>query len=183
LKKLIIFFFFIVTGSYAQIKETEYVLEKPHDYDKDPARTATYFEIGGNGSLYSINFDEIFLYREKFKVAGRLGFAIFPNGYHIEQAYVFENNYILFRNPHHLELGPGITLQRKYQAACRDSTNFIWESLWYGMLRVGYRYQKQEDGFFFRAGLLGIPYKKDDCGTEFPPKNKFWFGISVGISY
>ena len=173
----------IATISVAQIKETEYVLENPRDYNKDPARTATFLELGGNGSLYSINFDHIFLYREMLKVSGRVGFAVYPNGYHLEQAYVLENNYILFSNPHHLELGPGVTLQRKFQTSCRDSTQDIWESLWYGMLRVGYRYQRQEDGLFFRIGLLGIPYKKDDCGTQIPPKNKFWLGVSIGISY
>ena len=183
MNRLIILFVLLATISVAQIKETEYVLENPRDYNKDPARTATFLELGGNGSLYSINFDHIFLYREMLKVSGRVGFAVYPNGYHLEQAYVLENNYILFSNPHHLELGPGVTLQRKFQTSCRDSTQDIWESLWYGMLRVGYRYQRQEDGLFFRIGLLGIPYKKDDCGTQIPPKNKFWLGVSIGISY
>lgn len=183
MKKLIIFFYLSVTAASAQIKETEYVLETPRDYNKDPARTATFLELGGNGSLYSINFDHIFFYKEKIKISARPGFAIFPNGYHIEQAYVIENNYILFSNPHHLEIGPGLTMQRKFQTSCRDSTQDIWENLFYGMVRVGYRYQRQEDGLFFRIGILGIPYKKDDCGTQIPPKNILWLGISIGISY
>lgn len=167
-----------------QIKDDDiYVLEKPRDYSKDPARTATYIELGGNGAIYSLNLDHILLYKEKLKISGRAGIAIYPNGYRMEQAYILENNYILFSNPHHLEIGPGLTLQRKFQETCSDTTKASWESLYYGMFRVGYRYQKQEDGFFFRFGILGIPYKKDDCGVEIPPQNKFWVGISVGISY
>jgi hypothetical protein len=183
LKQVLIILFLSSALLKAQVKDDVYTLDQPRDYNKDPARTATFIELGGNGSLYSVNFDEILFYGEKFKVSGRLGAAVFPNGYHIEQAYVVENNYILFSNPHHLELGPSVTLQRKFQESCSDTTKVIWESLWYGMFRLGYRYQKQEDGFFFRVGILGIPYKKDDCGTQIPPQNKFWVGISIGISY
>lgn len=173
----------LTSVAHAQVKETEYVLDTPRDYKKYPARSATFIEIGGNGSLYSLNFDQLLVYREQFKISGRAGLAIYPNGFYIEQAYVLENNYIFFSSPHHLEIGPSVTLQRKFQTSCREPMHDIWENIWYGMFRLGYRYQKEEDGFFFRIGMLGIPYKKDDCGTHIPPQNKLWFGVSIGMSY
>lgn len=183
LKKLIIFFFLLVTAAHAQIKETEYVLETPRDYKKFPALNSNYIEILGNAGLYSLNFDRIFLHREQFKISGRIGANIWPVGYNIEQAYVVENNYIFLPSPHHVEIGPGLTLQRKFNPSCTDTTTYKWESVWFGMFRLGYRYQKDEDGFFFRFGLTPIFYRKYPCAVDIPPKNWFWLGIAIGMSY
>lgn len=183
LKKIIILCFLISSVLQAQIKETEYVLDTPRDYKKYPALNSNYIEILGNGGLYSLNFDRIFLYRPAFKISGRAGAMIWPNGYNIEQGYVVENNYIFFNGDHHLEIGPGLTLQRKYNPSCKDTITYKWESIWFGMFRLGYRYQKESDGFFFRFGLTPIFYRKYDCREDLPPPNWFWLGIAVGMSY
>lgn len=169
--------------SFCQIKEPDYVLENPRDYTKFPARNANYMELLGNGGLYSINFERIFLYKEKFKISGRVGANVMPIGAQIEQGYVIENSYIFLPNPHHIEIGPGLTLQRKYNPGCSDTTIYVWESVWFAMFRLGYRYQKREDGFFFKAGILPIFYTKNSCYSEFPPKNWFWAGAAVGLSF
>lgn len=170
----------------SQVKDDDYVLRTPRDYDKDPARSANFIELLGNAGLYSLNTDYIFLYRNQFKISGRLGGNIFPTGYYIEQAYVIENNYIFLPNPHHIEVGPGLTLQRKYNVSCTDSTVTHWESFWFGMFRIGYRYQQQEDGFFFRAGFTPIFYRKNDCNCDSPILTGgkwFWAGLAVGVSF
>jgi hypothetical protein len=177
---LLQFSFFTLTS---QVNDPDYVLKNPRDFSKDPARNANFIELGGNGGLYSINFDRIFLYKENFKISGRAGFNIFPVGYQIEQSYLLENNYIFFKNPHHLEIGPGLTLQEKYNPSCANDSIYKWESVWFAMMRVGYRYQKQEDGFFFRAAVLPIFYTKNSCYSEFPPTNWFWAGVAVGVSF
>lgn len=183
MKNTIILFLFFSAFVNAQIKETEYVLETPRDYKKFPAVNSNYIEILGNGGLYSLNFDRIFVHRNVFKISGRVGASVFPVGYNLEQSYVLENNYIFLESPHHVEIGPGITLQRKYNPNCRDTLNYKWESVWFGMFRLGYRYQKDEDGFFFRFGLTPIFYRKYDCREDLPPPNWFWLGVAVGMSY
>ncbi len=168
------------------MREDDYLLKTPHDYKKFPARTANYIEVLGNGGLYSLNWDEIVLYREKFKISGRIGASVMPNERILEQSYVIENNYIFGSNPHHFEIGPGLTLQRKYNAVCSDTSmypKYKMESVWFGMFRLGYRFQQQEDGFFFRFGLTPIFYRKYDCATDIPPSNWFWLGLAIGMSY
>jgi hypothetical protein len=186
LRHFFIIFFLSNVFLNAQIKDDDYVLEKPRDYSKDPAVTANYIELLGNGGLYSLNFDRVFVYRKKFKISGRIGGNIWPNGRYLEQAYVVENNYIFFDGDHHFEVGPGLTLQRKYNPVCSDTTQYPkynWESVWFGMFRLGYRYQKEEEGFFFRFGLTPILYRKYDCATDIPPGNWFWLGIAFGVTY
>jgi hypothetical protein len=171
----------------SQVKDDDYVLDSPRDYDKDPARTANYIELFGNaGFFYSLNFDQIFLYRKNFKIAARGGVSILPNSIYLEQAYVLENSYIFLPNPHHIEVGPSLTLQRKFNETCTDSTLYKWESWWYGIFRIGYRFQKQEDGFFFKAGFTPIWYRKNDCESGSPildNGNWFWAGLAVGVSF
>lgn len=185
MKKLFITLIIFLTGlTQAQVKNDDYVLDKPHDYDKYPARSANFIELAGNAGLYSLNFDYIYFYKEKFKMSGRIGASIFPNGYHLEQAYVIEQNFIFFENPHHLEFGPGLTLQRKFNPTCANDSIYKWESIWFGMFRLGYRYQPQTDGFFFRAGITPIFYRKSDCGVEFPvTKTWFWAGVAIGVTF
>ena len=176
--------FFQSSISFSQIQDPDYVLENPRDYTKFPARNANYIELLGNGGLYSLNYDRIFIYKEKFKVSGRAGAAVFFNNVHVEQTYLIENNYIFFSNPHHLEIGPGLTFQTKYNTKCNNDSVPFWESLWFGMFRLGYRFQRREEGFFFRAGITPVFFAKNDCGTFLPPpKNWFWGGIALGISF
>ncbi|MGZ3883367.1 MAG: hypothetical protein ACXVPQ_09740 [Bacteroidia bacterium] len=185
--RIYVIFFFICTFTLlnAQVKDDDYVLNHAHDYAKYPARNANYFELLGNGGLYSINIDHIFLYKAKFKISGRGGFSVFPVGPHIEQSYVIENNYIFFDGDHHLEIGPGLTLQRKFNPVCSDPTGatYAWENVWFGMFRIGYRFQKREDGLFFRLGLTPIFYRKYTCATDVPPSNWFWAGFAFGLSF
>ena len=52
------------------------------------------------------------------------------------------------------------------------------------MFRLGYRYQKNEEGFFFKAGLTPFPYRKYDCKSEwFPEHWNMLFGIAIGVTY
>lgn len=190
MKRIFIFLIFCSALVKAQIKEDDvYVLEKPRDYSKDPALNANFIEILGNsGFLFSVNWDRIFLYKPDLKISGRIGVGIWPSGPNIEQSYVVENNYIFLDGDHHLEVGPGLTLWRKYNPVCSDTSQYDpkykWENVWFGMFRLGYRYQKNEEGFFFKAGFTPFPYRKYDCASEwFPARWNYLFGIAIGITY
>lgn len=162
--------------------QDEYSLKPPRDYTKDPAKNAGFIELGGNAGLYSLNFDRIYLYKERLKMSARFGFAPEPHGYYFEQVYLAENNFILFSNPHHLEIGLGATLQRRYNERPNEPDNYFWENIWFGIFRCGYRYQKQDDGLFFRAGLTPAIMSKDAEGKH-PNYFRFWLGASIGVSF
>ena len=172
-------FLFLVFISKAQ---DDYAHRTPRDYSKKPAKNAGFIELGGNAGLYSLNFDRIYYYKDKLKISARVGFAPHFNGIYIEQEYVLENNFILFTNPHHLELGLGATLQRRYNERPGQIDNYFWENILFSVWRCGYRYQKQDDGFFFRAGLTPVVMSHDEEGFH-SNYFQFWAGASFGISF
>ena len=162
--------------------QDDYTGPKGRDYSKDPAKTAGFIELGGNAGLYSLNIDRIYYYKEKLKISARVGFAPHFNGIYIEQIYILENNFILFKNPHHLELGLGATMQRRYNERPNQIDNYFWENIVFGVGRCGYRYQRQDDGFFVRAGLTPIFMSNDALGFH-SDYFQFWGGVSVGVSF
>ncbi len=174
-----VFFTFLCLFTKAQ---DDYATPAPRDYTKKPAKTAAFIELGGNAGLFSLNIDRIYYYKEKLKLSGRAGFAPHFNGIYIEQIYVLEHNFILFKNPHHLELGLGATLQRRYNERPNEVDTYFWENILFSVWRCGYRFQRQDDGFFFRAGLTPAVMSNDAEGFH-PDYFQFWAGVSVGASF
>lgn len=172
----------LVFSPFLAKAQDDYTGPKPRDYGKDPAKNAAFIELGGNAGLYSLNFDRIYYSQEKLKVSARLGFAPHFNGIYIEQIYILENNFIVFSNPHHLELGIGATMQRRYNERPGSPDKYFWENILFGAGRVGYRYQRQDDGFFIRVGLTPIFMSNDALGFH-PDYFQFWAGLSVGASF
>lgn len=172
----------LICSSQFTKAQDDFVSKPPRDYTKKPAKNAAFIELGGNAGLYSLNFDRIYVYKEKLKVSARLGFAPAPHGNYFEQIYVIENNFILFKNPHHLELGLGITMQRRYNERPNLPDNYFWENILFSVWRCGYRYQKQDDGFFIRAGLTPAIMSNDAEGFH-SNYFQFWAGVSIGLSF
>jgi hypothetical protein len=173
---------FFVLSSLLAKGQDDYSGPAARDYSKKPAKTAGFIELGGNAGLYSLNIDRIYFYKEKLKISARVGFAPHFNGIYIEQIYILENNFIFFQNPHHLELGFGSTMQRRYNERPNQIDNYFWENILFGDVRCGYRYQKQDDGFFARAGLTPV-FMSNDAEGFHPNYFQFWAGVSVGVSF
>lgn len=173
---------FIAFFGLKAVSQDDYALPAPRDYVKNPAKTAGFIELGGNAGLYSLNVDRIYYYKEKLKMSVRIGFAPHFNGFYIEQIYVLENNFILFKNPHHLELGLGATLQRRYNERPGFIDNYFWENIIFSIWRCGYRYQRRDDGLFLRAGLTPAIMSNNAEGFH-PDYFQFWAGVSVGMSF
>lgn len=176
------FSFIFILFATILFSQDDYVLKPPRDYSKNPAKNAFFIELGGNAGLYSLNYDRIYLYKEKLKLSARIGLAINPKGKLIEQVYLVEQNIILFQNPHHLEIGIGITNQRQYNESCNTIGKYLWENILYGSTRLGYRYQKQDDGLFLRAGLTPIFMQQSDCGFN-ASYFQLWAGFAIGMSF
>lgn len=170
---------FVCVNCFSQ---DDYTMKPPHNYEVNPAKTALFIELGGNAGLYSLNADRIYYYKPNFKLSARVGISAVPQSYYIHQTYVIEQNVILFQNPHHLECGVGVTLQRQYNGHCTSPNDLFWESIWYGTARLGYRYQKQEDGFFLKTGITPAISQKSDCGFDHS-YFQLWFGVAVGVSF
>ncbi|MDI9341034.1 MAG: hypothetical protein QM534_10740 [Sediminibacterium sp.] len=166
----------------AQPEDQDYTLDTPRDYTSHPARNAHYIEILGNGDLFSVNFDRIFFYSKKVKYSARLGGSLIPNHIHLEPSLVMEQNLIFFDGPHHFETGPGISwFRRKTTNACALGSPPQWQNSLFGMMRFGYRLQKQEEGFFMRLGLTPILFSRNSCETNYTLK--FWGGAAFGVSF
>jgi hypothetical protein len=118
------------------------------------ARNTFFAELYGNGGRYSLNYDRIFLQRNRFKASFRVGASLqsFRNNIagdrYLQGALPLELNGLWGRGPHHLELGLGFTpvLQERPVANTRP-----YLPSYFG--RIGYRYQQPGGGLFFRAGL------------------------------
>ncbi len=182
--KHLVFSIVLTTCSlFAKAQDEEYTMPKPpRDYDKDPAKNAVYIELGGNGGFFSFNYERTYYYREKFKMSARGGFAPNFNGIYIEQVYLIENNFILFKNPHHLEFGVGVTMQRRYNERPNSPDHYFWENLLFSAWRCGYRYQKQDEGFFLKAGITPVIMSHDAVGFH-PGYFQLWGGAAVGMSF
>lgn len=169
------------TGLLAQ--DQDYAIPKPpRDYDKDPAKNALFVELAGNAGFFSLNYERLYLYRNKIKMGARAGFAPSFNGIYVEQIYLLENNVILFKNPHHLELGLGITMQRRYNERPGQADRYFWENIFFSVWRCGYRYQKQDGGLFLRAGITPVVMSHDALGFH-PDYFLFWGGASIGMNF
>ena len=182
MRKLILIIHFIFISKLNLLAQDDYALKPPRDYEKKPARNSGYIELGGNAGFYSLNFERIYFYKEKIKLSARFGFSPQIHGYYFEQVYVLENNFIFLKNPHHIEIGIGETLQRRYNEKCDIKDEYFWENLWWSIARIGYRYQKQDDGFFCKIGITPIALQKNEC--EFNPRYlHLWEGVSIGMSF
>jgi len=134
------------------------------------ARNSVNFELGGNGFIYTLNYDRLFFQSDYYKSGIRIGFGVMPLASTVDQsgrAVVFipvEYNSLFGLKKHHLEVSVGATY-----------TTFIQGSEFWMTGRVGYRIQGEKGGFFFRAGmvLMYLPYANPQLWTN--PTNDFLF--------
>lgn len=156
------------------------------------AKQAVYLEVGGNAGQYAFNYGRLIFLKRAFKVIGSVGFSLWAEP--IEgptiwnPAIPLEVSTLFGAKKHHLEIGLGIT------PFLQAGVNSSWES---GNLvqskganhvgailpiRVGYRYQKPEGGFFFRVGytpFFAMPTKTRE-DWAFQP---VFAGLGLGVSF
>lgn len=138
---------------------------------------ALYFELAGNGGVFSVNYDRAIVGRFR----GRLGASYFPGFITAPQALWFPAtlNYVVGNGTHHLEMGAGPIVRYLIEVGpdCCADRGFA-ESFYTGT--VAYRYEGA-GGFLFRTGLTPL--------YTFPEGNRDraeWAlsgGISVGYAF
>ena len=125
---------------------------------KAPLKNSIYFELGGLGGAYSINYERSFYFNKSFGLMAGVGFS--PSLFDFEFSPRFPLRTILFyeKNNHVIEGGFGATFyMRDYDN--RREVNFESDTAILG--QFGYRYNfKNEKGF---AGIAFTPllYEKN----------------------
>jgi hypothetical protein len=148
---------------------------------KRPTKNALFIELGGNAGMYSLNYDRILINKPGFRTSVRGGFSLMPftTDAVADLIFVAEHNFLIGKEKHFIETGPGITYVRSYAL---DTKKHI-SSQWLGALRLGYRFQERlDEGLFFRAGLT--PYLVQTNESDQPEGIfQFWFGVGAGANF
>lgn len=153
------------------------------------ARNTIYAEFGGNSGPYAINYSRIIHQKEKLKLNVSAGFSMLHHRLNSKTTWLpvvpVEISAFYGKSNHHLELGFGFTSYLSRTLDINSETFEFSDKVVFGAfipLRVGYRYQKPEGGFFFRVGYTPI--------IDFPPRtggnwsfNPYWAGVSFGKSF
>jgi hypothetical protein len=144
------------------------------------SKNTIYADFASKGVIYSINYDRIFLQRQKLAWSYRVGFSI------LEDAVAFPVSINAFtgKNASHAEfsltLMPYIDHYKSFLGQNDQSDKYL-----YIMPSVGYRFQKPKGKFFFKAAILPSVFLD-------PPSSDFWDmdprfyligNIGLGISF
>ncbi|WP_439489871.1 hypothetical protein [Algoriphagus sp.] len=153
------------------------------------AKNAVYLEIGGNAGQYAFTYGRLFYQAGAFKLTGSAGISLWAD--RVEGSTVFnpavplEVSGIIGSGNHHLELGLGVTPHLATSLDFNPETLELEDKVVFGSLiplRIGYRYQKPEGGFFFRVGYT--PFFTVPVGDRedwvFTP---IFAGLSFGKSF
>jgi hypothetical protein len=136
-------------------------------------KNSVQFELFGHGLFYSVNYERVLINRHKFKTTAQAGISFYPVDIRMLWIPLSVNQLISF-NQHHLELGIG-------QVLTLDSDE--WEP--FGSFRIGYRYQKPEGRFLFRAGFT--PFIEYAAALEYKDRRQMELypsgGLAIGYSF
>jgi hypothetical protein len=123
-------------------------------------------EIGGYTGVGAIYYERVIVNNQKFKTTGQVGYGLGGIPIIIHELISFNNN--------HLEFGLGIVFPEF------PSKNIMNNTKPFVTGRIGYRYQKPDGSFVFRAGIM--PVMVEDW-WGFYPIFWVWPGISLGYSF
>jgi hypothetical protein len=164
---IFLFIFFVFGSTGAQELSPKYY--KPNDLRQN----AIYFELLGNGAIYSFNYERALFLNKSWNLLIRVG----GNEYHGEESsknsynVVIASGLIYGNTRHFLELGVG------YTYFSREPDRLV-------SFMTGYRYQGPK-GLILRVTPMYI-INSDRANTEIEDDNfgnMFWFGLSVGHSF
>lgn len=126
-----------------------------------PEKNGVYVEAGGNGILYSVNYERRFFLHEVPRITARVGFSTLLA---YEPFIIPLEITCLFGKKRHFEAGYGYSIMQ-YDG--------------YSVLRLGYRHESEDKKRVFRVAftpLLGVV--SDDIVSSYP-----WLGVSYGLRF
>jgi len=138
-------------------------------------QNAFYFEVLGQGLLYSVNFD----HRFTENIAARVGFSSFIIEFISDVSIITIPLMVEYLSGHgdsHLEVGLGIvpihgSLSTSFFGTTEGSVG-AWAVI--GTATLGYRYQPRTEGLLFRIGVTPL---FDSRAAQ------IWGGLSLGYAF
>ena len=181
-------FFFVLVLAFA----ISFGVSAQTEAEKFTAKHLVYLELAGNAGLYAFNYGRSIYQKRAFKVIGSAGISLWADqiaGSKIwKPAIPLEVSALIGKRKHHLEFGLGITpyLLSEVNFSTDSGTfiqtkgpNFVRTIV---PLRIGYRYQMPDGGFFFRVGytpFFGLPDRMKE-NWYFQPIHA---GLGLGVSF
>ncbi len=153
------------------------------------AKNAVYLDLGGNAGQYAFTYGRLIHQKGVLKVMGSVGFSLWAD--RVEGSTVFnpavplEVSGLIGGGNHHFELGLGVTPHLATSLDFDTETSELEDKVVFGSLiplRIGYRYQKPEGGFFFRVGYTPF-FNVPVGGREDWVFTPIFAGISFGKSF
>jgi hypothetical protein len=172
---------FILSISLEATAQTE-----PETFTK---KSGIYLELGGSSGRYALNYNRIFHQKGKLKLNASAGFSMWPKKFDSKTIWLptvpIEVSAFYGKSNHHLELGMGVTSYLTRSLAFDSETFENIDKVVFDAaipVRIGYRFQKPEGGFFFRLGytpVINLPTGgRGEWGFD-----PYWAGISFGKSF
>lgn len=183
-------FFFVLVLAFA----ISFRVTAQTEVEKFTASNAVYLEVGGNVGRYAFNYGRLVYQKRAFKVTGSVGFSLWPDRNRVEGSTIWypvlplELSALIGRREHHLEFGLGITPYLLPEVNFSNVSGTFVETKGPSFvrtivpIRIGYRYQKPEGGFFFRVGytpFFGVPDRMKE-NWYFQPIHA---GLGLGVSF
>ena len=167
-KILLSIFFVILINDFCIAQETNKLYKN--------AQHNLFFELfGSSWYIYNITYDCSFQLKEKNKISVGLGMQYFPR---LDLYGMTPQINYLYGKRRHLELGVGYAILReKWFHNSGYYKYFVLHSI---PIRVGYRFQKEEGGYFWKIAVLGL------IGDFYPLYGTYilpYAGVSFGYTF
>jgi len=139
---------------------------------KDNLQHSLFLEIlGSSFQFYNITYDCSYKISQKRKITVGLGGRVSSNYNHSSFGMTPQFNY-LNGEKHHLELGVGLGYNwEKYKRSGETDSHV------HIPIRIGYRYQKSEGGFFWKIAF--VPTFFSELNFRILP----WAGVAFGFTF
>jgi len=120
-----------------------------------------FIELFGSSMLvYNITYDCSFALTEKHKIAIAAGVGFFPSLLTMDLIYggslQLNYLYLLGEKNHYFEIGTGITFAEFFHERGVESAEWRRDPYWVVPVRIGYRYQSSDGGFFWKIATVPL---------------------------
>ncbi|MDX2188786.1 MAG: hypothetical protein SFY32_02890 [Bacteroidota bacterium] len=166
----------------------------PKKLNQKYRRHTAYFEILGLGGFYSLNYDVLTKNIGKWKQSFGVGASSYYSGSYVREIHLpISYNFLYGKRNGHLELSLVLNLKHLYVSKFIDG--FFYNKNYNNYFSIGnfviigYRYQRQNGGFFFKTNAgMGLNYylfSLDTYQSHLIPLgySTITFGLSLGYTF
>jgi len=188
---LILVVFSCTTTSFAQDR----LLGKFGFSKSSKARNLVYLELGGKGLFYSVNYERALIkLNDDLSINPSIGFSLWPGFTQVRKTKDYmlplALNLVKSFDEHNISFGVGSTY---YNYMVNDlvvhNNNLPIQPLemrlktiteWFGHVNLEYRYQKEEGGLMFKAGVTTLFFDKMQ---NFKEMHRVALSGNIGVGY